>query len=580
VSRIAVGIDLGTSTSEVVIFMNGETSSIRDPKTRSPIIPSVVGIDKKSGRLLIGNDALRFRGVEGSFVQEVKRQMGTESTVSLGDSQYKPEEISALILKHLKRLVESTYNEEIKEAVITVPANFPNAARKATLAAAEIAGMRVLKLINEPTAAAMAFGIKNMEAEENLLVFDWGGGTLDVTILEMMQGILDVKSSYGDPQLGGKDFDQVLSEFVISSFRKKHPDAHIVISDIELRAEVKKLKESLSTEENADIYLPAFAKEGKELITLDLLVSKSEFEQAVIPLINRAKNVIEEALSKKNNTRESITRVLCVGGTTYIPAVRKMLDDFFPGKVSVDVDPDLAVSIGAAVEAASQCGLISRQNGLITTDVSPYGIGVEIVSIIGNQPMLVYDPLIEPNTALPFSISRDYTLLREDQTALEMRIMQSHKSGPQRVEDTIYTGISASIEKIPVSKSGIPHPVEVSFSYDNNGLINLKALIPSTGNDAVISMKDSEIMMTDQEKQKSATRLDRLLNEDRLYTKHRAIIERAENLISTESITEDQLELIGSLLVQLKKAISCNDDEESDRLSEKLSFEIFDIENL
>lgn len=578
--RIAAGIDLGTSTSEIVLYINEETKPINDPKTVSPIITSAVAYDKKNGRLLVGNNALKYVGVEGCFVQEAKRAMGTEAKIDLGGSEYKPEEISAMILKHLKQLAEATYGIEIQEAVVTVPANFPNAARKATLAAAEIAGLKVLKLINEPTAAAIAFGIRNMELEETLLVFDWGGGTLDVTVLEMIQGILDVKASYGDPYLGGKDFDQILTEHVVSRFRKEYPNAQIVVGEPDLKLAVKRLKESLSTEEVSDIFVPGFAKEGNELIDLDILVSRTEFDQVIAPLISRARSVVQEALSKKNTSKESVTKVLCVGGTTYIPAVRNMLKEIFPDRVSVEIDPDLAVSTGAAVEAATLSGLISREKGLITTNVSPYGIGVEIVSIVGKQAMLVYDPLIEPNTSLPFSISKDYSLLREDQNSMEIRVLQSHHSGVQRVEDTVYTGITASIDDIPISSTGVPHPVEILFSYDNNGLINLEAFLPSTGQNVHIDLKESDMTMSDSEKEKSVRKINTLWNESRLYMKYRTILERTESLISTETLDKEQLQRLVSLLTELKDAISRNEEGESERLSEKLSVEIFDIENL
>ena len=368
--ELAIGIDLGTSTSEVTVFINGESKTLGDLITGNPIIPSVVAIDKDN-RLVVGNSAMKYVGLEKRFVQETKRLMGTDETQFLGDRPLRPEEVSAIILRHLKEMVELTYSAEVKEAVITVPANFPEPSRKATLDAAELAGLTVLRLINEPTAAALAYGIDRLDSSEQLLVFDWGGGTLDVTVLEMKDGNMDVIASYGDLYLGGKDFDELLAETVAEKFENLHPYVEIVAYEA-LKVEARKAKELLSKDEEVEIYVPGFARDKTgEMLKLKTTVTRSEFERIVLPLLKRARDVVKETLDIKVVNPANINRVLAIGGTTYVPAVRKMLSHMFLGKVYFDIDPDLAVSKGAAIQAATIMGLLDDTHSFTTTDISP-----------------------------------------------------------------------------------------------------------------------------------------------------------------------------------------------------------------
>lgn len=222
----AIGIDLGTSTSEICVYRKGESQPIPDPSSKVPIIPSIVAINSKR-EPLVGENARSRVDLPGEGIREVKRKMGTGEKIVLQGNEYRPEEISALILRQLKENAQEALGATIKEVVISVPANFPDAARQATLTAGELAGLKVLRLINEPTAAALAFGINNIDLEEQLVVFDFGGGTLDITVLEMVAGVLDVKSSFGDSQLGGKDLDEKMIALILGKFQAEYPDAQI-----------------------------------------------------------------------------------------------------------------------------------------------------------------------------------------------------------------------------------------------------------------------------------------------------------------------------------------------------------------
>ncbi len=277
---IAVGIDLGTSTSEISFFMDGKPRALLfDPSVKtSYIVPSIVAVDNR-GMLLVGEKARDYVDIPGRGVREVKRKMGTGERVTLGGVQYRPEEISAFILKYLVEYAEKSLKEKITDVVITVPANWNDAQKTATKVAGELAGLNVIRLINEPTAAALAFGIKNIQAEEQLLVFDFGGGTLDITILEMMGGVMDVIVSHGDDKLGGKEFDEVVKNIIIKKFKGKHPGFPITeFSESILKGTAEKTKKMLLTETLAKVFLPKFSVFKGETIDFECVVSREEFE--------------------------------------------------------------------------------------------------------------------------------------------------------------------------------------------------------------------------------------------------------------------------------------------------------------
>lgn len=390
----AIGIDLGTSTSEICFYRKDASEPIPDPITKMPIIPSIVAINSK-GEWLVGENARSYVNLPDQGIREVKRKMGTSEKVKLKDKEYSPEEISAHILRKLKENAEEALGKTVKVVVVSVPANFPDAARQATLNAAELAGFKVLRLINEPTAAALAFGIDNIDTEEQLVVFDWGGGTLDITVLEMVAGVLDVKSSFGDPHLGGKDFDELLINLIRRKFQADYPDVQIPDkSASKLKEEAERAKKMLSSQFSHIVNISNFAVQGSELIDLEIEVTREEFERAIAPLLERARECVRQALNAKKVEHSAIDRVLLVGGTTYIPAVRKLVAEMFAREPKADVNPDLAVGIGASVSAAISQGLISEESGIILTDVAPFGLGIEVVSQVGGQQMLTYEPLV------------------------------------------------------------------------------------------------------------------------------------------------------------------------------------------
>ncbi|MHC5824179.1 MAG: Hsp70 family protein, partial [Nostoc sp.] len=295
-TNYAIGIDLGTSTSEICIYKNNEALPIPDPETKSPIIPSIVAIINERKKPLVGEAARGIVDRPGYGVRESKRLMGTEEIFRLQEQDYRPEEIAALILRKLKENAEEALGHPIQDVVISVPANFPDAARKATFHAGEIAGLNVLRLINEPTAAALAFGIKNINSEEQIVVFDFGGGTLDISVLEMFEGVLDVKCSFGDPLLGGKDFDEVMISLLLKKFEAQHPGVSASEKGLqELKETAEKAKKILSVEKSCDVHIAYFGTG----IDLDVEITRTEFEKAIAPLLERARVCIQEVLNKK-----------------------------------------------------------------------------------------------------------------------------------------------------------------------------------------------------------------------------------------------------------------------------------------
>ncbi|MBW4632465.1 MAG: Hsp70 family protein [Iphinoe sp. HA4291-MV1] len=574
----AIGIDLGTSTSEICVYRNNESFMIPDPVTKLAIIPSIVAINKK-GELLVGENARSWVDVSGCGVREIKRKMGTGETVKLLDKEYRPEEISALILRKLKENAEEALGIIIREVVLSVPANFPDAARQATLNAGELAGLKIIRLINEPTAAALAFGIKNIGVEEQLVVFDFGGGTLDITVLEMVAGVLDVKCSFGNPQLGGKDFDEAIMTLLKRKFQAENPEAEISQkAHGALKEAAEKAKKVLSIQQSYDVRIPYFAASNGEFIDLEVEVTQREFEQAIAPLLEKARDCICQALNAKNLHPSTINRILLVGGTTYIPAVRQLVVEMFgkEGK-ALDVGADLAVGVGASIHAALAQGFIAEDSSIILTDVAPFGLGIEVVSYIGGQYMLTYEPLIQPNTTVPYSIQKTYTLLRADQKRLEVRLYQDNTGRAKLPNDAIDTGIATEIIDIPPAPDGHPYPVKVEFSYDINGIAKLKASIPNINKSVELSYGYSAKRMGSKDIADAASRLKELWKQNAKAKQYEGLINKAERYMA--GIPPQERSPLSDIVMELKKALMNDNIQEIQKVGDRLVDFLFDLEN-
>ncbi|MEM8719119.1 MAG: Hsp70 family protein [Cyanobacteria bacterium P01_G01_bin.39] len=573
----SIGIDLGTSTSEICVYRKDSIEPIPDPVTKIPIVSSIVALNPK-GELLVGENADSYVDVPGKGIREVKRKMGTSETVKLSDQEYRPEEVSALILRRLKENAENALGRIIKEVVISVPANFPDTARQATLNAAELAGLKVLRLINEPTAAALAFGIDNIDKEEQLVVFDWGGGTLDITVLEMVAGVLDVKSSFGDPYLGGKDLDEVMIGLIRDKFQADYPDIQIPEkSASQLKKVAESTKKLLSSQSSHIVSIPNFAIQSGELIDLEVEITREEFEQAVTPLLAKARECVRQALDAKKIRPSAIDRVLLVGGTTYIPCVRKLVGEIFAREPKAEVNPDLAVGMGASISAALSQNLISEESGIILTDVAPFGLGIEVVSEVGGQAMLIYEPLILPNTTIPYSTSKTYSLISAEQTQVTVNLYQDHKGTARLPQDAVDTGIHGTISDIPPAPNGIPHPVEVEFSYNTNGIAKVKASIPAIQKSVEIAYGKSERRMDGEDIAEAKNRLEELWRQSAGAKGYEAIIDKAEKI--SDSLNSEEKTQLTDVVRELKQALTNNNSQEIEEVGDRLVDLMFDLED-
>lgn len=561
--KYAIGIDLGTSTSEIAIFKNGTTELIPayDSDKKLIIIPSIVAISL-NGEILVGERATSYLKSTERCISEVKRKMGTEEKIKLLNKTYSPQEISAFILKKLKEYGERFIGEKIKDIVLSVPANFSDSARKATQDAAKIAGLNLLYIINEPTAAALAYGIDKLEIDEKLLVFDFGGGTLDITILHMVQGIIDVKYSAGNPKLGGKDIDELFRTFILNQFlNKKNIDKNKIDLDQDglqrLKIEAEKSKKILSFENHIDIFIPNLFKFNNELIDLEVSIKRKDFEKVIKPVLDEAYNLLEDSMKQSGTTASQIKQVLLVGGSTYIPAVKNLISSYFNKKLNfASLNPDEAVARGAAIKAADKKGLFDNETGLLPLDVCARTLGVSILSIINNQAFTVIDPLILKNTKIPYSTTRDFSLVHPEQKLVEIKIYQ----GDGVTEEECEFVCAGKIDNIPKSKNDDPHKLIIEFSYNINTIAEIKATIPATNQSLIFSEDKSENRLTDEEiivaKERVADEWKNNTNSD----KYSPMINSAEKLLNKIPENSDNYKKLNNAVVHLKKSIVSNND--------------------
>jgi molecular chaperone DnaK len=567
----AVGIDLGTSTSEICIYRDQDAQVIPDPSnpSRSPIVPSIVAINPK-GELLVGHPARAYVDVPECGVREAKRMMGSGDKIQLRDRSCRPEEIGALILKKLKDNAEEAMGAAIRDVVISVPANFPDAARKATLDAGEIAGLNVIRLINEPTAAALAYGVNRAEGDEQVVVFDFGGGTLDITALEMCDGLMEARSSFGDTKLGGKDFDQVMIDLLLRKFQDQAPNAtHSERSFRMLKGYAEEAKIALSGQRSTMIYVPSFAVQGGSPVDLEVSIDREEFEKAASSLLDRARECVRKALAAKEIRPSSIDKVLMVGGTTYIPCVRQLVAEMFNRETRSDsVNPDLAVAMGAAIQAGIAARL-TGPDGPILIEVSPFGLGIDVRD--RESMRLMYSPLIPPNTTIPFSIRKEYRLMRADQNEVEIELFQDHSGTANFIEEAIETGIKGTITDIPPSVEGVPHTLDVFFSYDLSGMAQIEVLIPATGQKTSLKFDKTATRSSTEELEESKKGVADLWTKNPNAARYGGLIRRAEQFTASNPAARDQIEpLVKKLLDALVREDHAVIAEGSDALTDLL----------
>lgn len=540
-----IGIDLGTSTTEAAVIQNGKPLMIFNLENEI-ITPSVVGIDD-DGKFVVGEKArAQYLLSPENTAIEVKRKIGTNEKIPLGKETYTPVELSAKLLEYVKSYVSEYLKTEITRAVISVPAYFDDLQRQATVEAGTKAGLEVMRILNEPTAAALSYGLEHMEEESHILVYDLGGGTFDVTLLEMFDGVLEVKASSGDNQLGGKDFDEKIMDWLIGQFRSKHGIdlSQDKFAMVKLKEEAERCKKTLSTSAACQILIPMIAEKSGEPLALDETITVEAFEEMTKELINRTHPPIDVVLADSGVLPEDIDRVILVGGSTRMPLVAKDIEDYLHMEPAQAVNPDYAVAEGAAIQAGIIEGSIHQDDSIIITDVNPYTLGIRVVDDFSMDRMAV---VIPRNVTIPVTRSETYFTSTDYQTVAHIEVYQGESTTASRNH---FLG-DFEIHGIPAKKAKAER-INVEFSYNLNGMLNVKATIPSTGADASI-----EINMM-QEQDSVAEQPDVSAWKEAPHAKQfRTIIRRAERMLKDPKIQEDPLvaEDLDAAIYDLKEAI-------------------------
>ncbi|MGC8730302.1 MAG: molecular chaperone DnaK [Candidatus Micrarchaeia archaeon] len=467
-----IGIDLGTSNSAAAVLEGGKPTIIPSAEGLTPYgkaFPSYVAFTK-DGQVLVGEPARRqaIANPEGT-ISRFKRMMGTDYTYNINGKSYKPQEIAALLLQKIKHDAEQYLGEPVEKAVITVPAYFNDNQRQATKDAGQIAGLEVVRLVNEPTAASLAYGLNKSDKEMKILVYDFGGGTLDVTVMEFGGGVFEVKATSGDTQLGGTDMDNAIVNFLLDEFKKQYKidlkDNKQAMQRFVEAAERAKIE--LSTVLSTDINLPFLAQDSnKNPINFTYTLTRSKLEQLVLPIIERTAGPVKQALKDAKIEPEQIDKVICVGGPTRMPIVQRYVEQLLGKKIERGVDPMECVAMGAAIQGGVLSGEV---NDIVLLDVTPLTLSIETLGGMAT-------PLIERNTTIPIKKSQIFTTAEDNQTAVDINIVQGERA---LAKDNIQLG-RFSLTGIPPARRGVPK-IEVTFDIDANGILHVTAKDLGTG---------------------------------------------------------------------------------------------------
>ena len=531
-SEKIIGIDLGTSNSAAAIIQGGKPTLIpaaEGTTVAGKAFPSIVAFSK-DGDLLVGEPARRQAVTNPeNTIREAKRKMGTEFMYKIQDKEYKPQQISAFILQKIKRDAEAFTGDTISKAVITVPAYFNDNQRQATKDAGIIAGLEVVRIINEPTAASLAFGLDKNKEDMKILVFDFGGGTLDVTIMEMGGGVFEVMSTSGDTQLGGSDMDKAIIDYVVEEFRKK--EGIDLSNDSTAMTRIKeggeKAKIELSTVMETEINLPFIAQDSSGAKNLEVKLTRAKLEDLVNPIVQRCKSSIEKSIEDAKISPTDITKIVLVGGPTRMPIVRKFVSDTIGKEAESGVDPMEAVAFGAAVQAGIIAGDVTSD--IVLLDVTPLTLGIET---LGG----VREPIIERNTTIPTSKDKTFTTAADNQTAVTINVVQGERP---MVADNVSLG-SFNLTEIPPAPRGVPQ-INVKFDIDANGIINVTAKDLGTGKDAKITIESSS-KMSEEDVEKMKTDAEKFAEEDKKKKETVDIKNEAESFIyTTEKLVNQDL---------------------------------------
>lgn len=557
-----IGIDLGTSNSAAAALIGGKPTIIQAVEGASiggKSFPSVVAFSK-DGHLMVGEPARRqmLSNPEGTVIA-AKRKMGTDFKFKVFGKEYTPQQISAFILQKIKKDAEAFLGDSVDKAVITVPAYFNDNQRQATKDAGEIAGLEVVRIINEPTAASLAFGLDKLQKDLKIMVFDLGGGTLDVTIMEMGGGVFEVKSTSGDTQLGGTDMDNVLIEYLLSEF--KNQSGLDIRNDkaamMRIREAAEKAKIELSNVVTTEINLPFLAYDqssGPKNFTLS--INRAKLEELMRPIVERCRNPMLQALKDAKLNASDIDKIILVGGPTRMPIVQEFVKSVMNKEPERGVDPMEAVALGAAIQAAIISGEVTTD--ILLVDVTPLTLGVEVMGGLK-------EPLIERNTTIPTKKSKVFTTAADYQTAVTIHIVQGERA---MASDCVSLGMF-NLSGIPPAPRGIPQ-IEVTFDIDTNGILNVTAKDLATSKESKITISAStklskgEIEKLKKDSEQFAEVDKKKREEAELKNESDNLIYSAEKLINQDlkdKVSTEQKDKVNKLIHELKESLSTNNAE-------------------
>jgi molecular chaperone DnaK len=557
-----IGIDLGTSNSAASAMIGGKPTIIQAAEGTSvggKAFPSVVAFTK-DGQLIVGEPARRqmISNPEGTVIA-AKRKMGTDFKFKVYGKEYAPQQISSFILQKIKRDSEAFLGETVDKAVITVPAYFNDNQRQATKDAGEIAGLQVVRIINEPTAASLAYGLDKANKDLKIMVFDLGGGTLDVTIMEMGGGVFQVRSTSGDTQLGGTDMDNALVEYIVQEFRKQ--SGLDVKSDkaamMRIREAAEKGKIELSNVVTTEVNLPFLAYDqtsGPKNLVLQL--TRAKLEELLRPIIERCRQPMTQAMQDAKMTPADVDKIILIGGPTRMPMVRQFVESVMGKEPERGIDPMEAVAMGAAIQGAVIAGDVSTD--ILLVDVTPLTLGVEVLGGLK-------EPLIERNTTIPTKKSKVFTTAADYQTAVTIHIVQGERP---MAADGVSLGMF-NLSGIPPAPRGVPQ-IEVAFDIDANGILNVTAKDLATQKEAKITITANNKLSKDEiERLKKDS--EQFADADKKKKEEAEIRNEADNLIYAaeklvkqdlkDKVSPDQVEKVNKATQEIRDAISSNNTE-------------------
>lgn len=566
-----IGIDLGTTNSAVAVMEGGEAIIIPNIEGNRTT-PSIVAFTK-DGERLVGETAKRQAITNPDrTIQSIKRQMGSDHKVNIDGKSYSPEEISAMILQKIKADAESYLGETVTDAVITVPAYFTDSQRQATKDAGKIAGLNVKRIINEPTAAALAYGLDKEHGQHKIMVFDLGGGTFDVSILELGDGVFEVLATRGNNHLGGDDFDERLIDYIAEQFKRE--------SGVDLKADrmalqrlkeaAEKAKKELSTTKSSNINLPFITATSAGPLHLNMDITRAKFDELTADLVAKTIEPVKQALQDAGITASDVEKVLLVGGSTRIPAVQDAVRKLIGKEPQKDINPDESVAIGAAIQGGVLSGEVKD---LLLLDVTPLSLGIETLGGVTTR-------LIERNTTIPTKKSQVFTTAADSQTSVDIHVLQGER---QMAADNVTLG-KFQLTGIPPAPRGIPQ-IEVTFDIDANGIVNVSAKDLGTGKEQRITITASTKLSEDEINQK-IKEAERYAEEDKKKKENIELRNNGDSIVYQTEKTLKDLEgkisdaekgKVVEKLDSLKKALEGDDYELIKTKTDELTHEFHAI---